>query len=43
MKDGVAPYTRFVRAERERVGVALSQLEAQERRIGSFKARVQAM
>ena len=43
MKDGVAPYTRFVRAERERVGEALNQLEALQRRIGSLKARVQAL
>ena len=43
MKDGVAPYTRFVRAERERVGEALNQLESLQRRIGSLKARVQAL
>ncbi len=43
MKDGVAPYTRFVRAERERVEQALTQLEELQRRVGGLKARVQAL
>jgi len=43
MKDGVAPYTRFVRAECERVEQALTQLEELQRRVGGLKARVQGM
>ncbi len=43
MKDGVAPYTRFVRAERERVEKAQSQLEELRRRLSGLKVRVQGM
>ncbi len=43
VKEGVAPYARFVRGEYERVGKAQSQLESLRKRISTFKARVQAM
>ena len=43
MKEGVAPYTRFVRGERERVEKAQSQLDSLRQRVSAFKARVQAM
>ncbi|MCA1554524.1 MAG: dynamin, partial [Chloroflexi bacterium] len=43
MRNGVAPYTRFVRAERERVEQAMTKMEELRRRVGGLKARVQAM
>ncbi|MCA1553617.1 MAG: hypothetical protein LC737_04480, partial [Chloroflexi bacterium] len=43
MRNGVAPYTRFVRAERERVEQAMTQLEELRRKVGGLKARVQAL
>ncbi len=43
MKDGVAPYTRFVRAERERANKALDALDGLQRAVSRLKARVQQM
>jgi hypothetical protein len=43
MKDGVAPYTRFVRAERERVDQALTELDGLKNTVAGLKARVEAM
>lgn len=43
MKNAVAPYTRFVRAERERVERAQTELEGLRRKISGLKARVQEM
>ena len=43
VKEGVAPYARFVRGEGERVEKTQSQLESLLKRISTFKARVQAM
>jgi len=43
MKEGIAPYARFVRGESERVEEVQSQLESLRKRISAFKARVQAM
>jgi small GTP-binding protein len=43
VKDGVLPYTRFVRAERERVDQALNTLEALQRRLSALKARAESL
>jgi small GTP-binding protein len=43
LKEGVAPYARFVRGESERVEKVQSQLESLRKRVAAFKARVQAM
>ena len=43
LKEGVAPYARFVRGETERVEEVQSQLESLRKRVSAFKARVQAM
>jgi small GTP-binding protein len=43
VKEGVAPYARFVRGEGERVEQVQSQLESLRKRVSAFKARVQAM
>ncbi|MGH2522569.1 MAG: dynamin family protein, partial [Anaerolineales bacterium] len=43
MKEGVAPYTRFVRAERERVEKTQIELEGLRRQVSGLKARVQGM
>jgi small GTP-binding protein len=43
LKDGVAPYTRFVRAERERVEKTLTKLEELRQRVSTLKARTQAV
>ncbi len=43
MKEGVAPYARFVRGESERVEQVQTQLESLRKRISAFKARVQTM
>ncbi len=43
MKEGVAPYTRFVRGERERIEQARTQLDSLHQRISAFKARVQGL
>lgn len=40
VKDGVAPYTRFVRAERERVEKTQTALEALRQKVSYLKARV---
>ena len=41
MKEGVAPYTRFVRGENERMGRALHQLEELRQRLSALSARVE--
>ena len=41
MKEGVAPYTRFVRGELDRVEKAQRQLEGLRRRISELSARVE--
>lgn len=43
MKENVAPYTRFVRGELERVETSLRQLEALGRRISALRAQVESM
>jgi small GTP-binding protein len=40
MKEGVAPYTRFVNAERERVEKARSETLALQQRVAGLKARI---
>jgi hypothetical protein len=41
MKEGIAPYTRFVRGELERVDKALRQLEELRQHISELRARVE--
>jgi small GTP-binding protein len=41
MKEGVAPYTRFVHGESERMGRAMGQLEGLRQRISEMSARVE--
>ena len=41
MKDGIAPYTRFVRGELDRVDKAQRQIEALLQRISELRARVE--
>jgi hypothetical protein len=43
LKDGVAPYTRFIKAERQRLEEAALLLSRQEQRISGLKARSQAV
>ncbi len=43
LKDGVAPYTRFVRAERDRVEETLDVLKGLRQKISGLKARVEEM
>jgi hypothetical protein len=43
LKDGVAPYTRFVRAERDRVEETLDVLKGLRQKISGLKARVEGM
>lgn len=43
LKDGVAPYTRFIKAERQRLEEAASLLSRQEQRVSGLKARSQAV
>jgi small GTP-binding protein len=43
MKEGVAPYTRFVRGELDRVEKAQCQLEGLRQRISELSARVERM
>jgi hypothetical protein len=43
VKDGVEPYTRFVRAERDRVHKTLDTLAGLARRLSALKARVAAL
>jgi small GTP-binding protein len=40
MKDTVAPYTRFVRAERQRIQQAQDSLDALRKQVAALKARV---
>jgi small GTP-binding protein len=41
MQNGVLPYTRFVRAERERVDKSLSTLDGLRQRLSALKARAE--
>ncbi len=41
LKEGVAPYTRFVRAERERVDKTQTVLEGLRQKISALRARIQ--
>ncbi|MEP7199186.1 MAG: dynamin family protein, partial [Chloroflexota bacterium] len=41
MKDGVTPYTRFIRAERERVEQKQVTLEALQKKVAGLRARVE--
>jgi hypothetical protein len=43
MKDSVAPYTRFVRGELDRVERTQRQLDSLRQRLSELRARVQAM
>jgi hypothetical protein len=43
LKDGVAPYTRFIKAERQRLEETASILSGQQQRISGLKARSQAV
>ncbi len=43
MREGVAPYTRFVRTEGERVQQALADLERMALRVESFQSEVDAL
>ena len=43
VKEGVQPYTRFVRAERERVNQTLTTLETLRQRLAGLKARVEKL
>lgn len=43
VKDGTAPYTRFVRAERERVEKTLTKLEELRQKVSALRARTQAV
>jgi small GTP-binding protein len=43
VKDGVLPYTRFIRAERERVEKTLAALESLRQRVSNLKARAQTV
>jgi small GTP-binding protein len=43
MKDGVTPYTRFVRAERERVDKTLDVLDDLRQRLSALRAKSQAL
>jgi small GTP-binding protein len=43
MQTGVQPYTRFVRAERERVEKTLNTLDGLRQRISSLKARAESV
>jgi hypothetical protein len=43
IKDGVAPYTRFVRAERDRVEQTQDVLQGLHQRLSGLKARVEGM
>jgi chaperonin cofactor prefoldin len=43
MKEGIAPYTRFVRGELDRVDKAQRQLDSLRQRLSELRARVQAM
>lgn len=43
VRDGVAPYTRFVRAERERVETTQETLQGLRQKLSTLKAKVQVM
>lgn len=43
LQEGTAPYTRFVRAERERVDKTLTKIEDLRQKVSALKARTQAM
>jgi small GTP-binding protein len=43
MQNGVAPYTRFVRAERERIELNQAMLNAMQKQVGGLKGRVDEM
>jgi hypothetical protein len=43
MQNGVAPYTRFVRAERERIEQNQAMLDAMQKQVGGLKGRVDEM
>ncbi|MGA9532106.1 MAG: dynamin family protein [Anaerolineales bacterium] len=43
LRDGVAPYTRFIKAERQRLEETASVLSEQQQRISGLKARSQAV
>ena len=43
MKEGIAPYTRFVRGELDRVDKTQRQLDSLRQRLSELRARVQAV
>ena len=43
LKDGVAPYTRYVRSERERIDKAASTLARLRQNISELRVRIQAV
>ena len=43
LKDGVAPYTRYVRTERERIDAAETTLAGLRQRLSALRARVQGV
>jgi len=43
LKDGVAPYTRYVRSERERIDKAETTLLSLRQKISELRARSQAV
>jgi hypothetical protein len=43
MKEGVAPYTRFVRSERERIESAEASLSAMRQELSALRARSRAV
>jgi ABC-type transport system involved in cytochrome bd biosynthesis fused ATPase/permease subunit len=43
LKEGVGPYTRFVRAERERVEKTQTRLEELRQRVSNLTARTEAV
>ena len=42
LRENVAPYTRYVRAEEERIGKAQSQLDELRHTLSALRARVEA-
>jgi hypothetical protein len=43
LKDGVQPYTRFIRAERQRVDETIDALSALRQRISALKAQAESL
>ena len=43
LKDGVAPYTRYVRSERERIDKAGGTLARLRQKISELRARIQTL